>query len=690
MKKALLVGLVVCAGLLGAAWLAVPTVIERAAPERIRAKAAARGVELEWETLRWLNDRRAFRLTGVRARHARGSATVDMLEVAVDLRARAPRKVHARGVEGVVDLTAWTRTGGGVGGGGRAIRVEVDDARLEVRRGGRSLGTVHVQRATGMGAQLERADVTIRAPGLPPVRARVVEGTGGAFHLLARGGGDGSGGAFDPQPPGGALFTTRVGPLGEVRIEAAKVWRDGRVEAGPVDVGDIRVDHARYADGVVELQAKRFGGTVDVALAVGGSARISATDLDLARLPLPPRFAVTGRVDLELSGALAGHDAAMARAEVTLRDVTVDSKAIADAPLSGIAARFAANLEWRDGRLAIDGGQLDFGPTRTRFEAWLDDPFDDPSVHVRTATDPVACQAALRALPSALLGPYDRAEAKGTMAPTVRFDWAIHRPAELTLKIRKLETACTITALNARETAWPEVDVRGRDDVDWLTRPFSMRVREGTTRDVHVGPASGRFVPLRQLPRYLGPAMFLSEEIAFYRDGGINRGLIQRALRMNLEGGRFVYGGSTVTQQLVKNLFLTRKKTLARKFQEALISQRIAAAVGKNRVLELYVNCIEFGPNVYGVGPASWFYFQKDARSLTPKEAVFLAMIKPAPGRGAGMRHRGHTPQRGTWWPSRAAELFRRLVEHGHISQAQSDAEIPHHVLRWEDRVYVP
>ena len=78
----------------------------------------------------------------------------------------------------------------------------------------------------------------------------------------------------------------------------------------------------------------------------------------------------------------------------------------------------------------------------------------------------------------------------------------------------------------------------------------------------------------------------------------IHRGLLMRALRINLGAGRFVYGGSTVTQQLVKNLFLTRHKSLARKLQELLIATRITQAIDRHRVLELYLNCIEFGPDL--------------------------------------------------------------------------------------------
>lgn len=106
------------------------------------------------------------------------------------------------------------------------------------------------------------------------------------------------------------------------------------------------------------------------------------------------------------------------------------------------------------------------------------------------------------------------------------------------------------------------------------------------------------------------------------------------------------------------------------------------------RVIELYLNWIEFGPDVYGVGPAARYYFQKDARQLTPLEATFLAMLKPAPRQGPWMVRKGRTFQ-GRWWGERTEELMRRLVEHGYVTQAAVDAERPF-ALRWESGRYLP
>ena len=138
---------------------------------------------------------------------------------------------------------------------------------------------------------------------------------------------------------------------------------------------------------------------------------------------------------------------------------------------------------------------------------------------------------------------------------------------------------------------WPPVTIAEQElpdlaDVTWLNAPFRREVTEGLSERAQrfVGPDTAGFVPLAELPAHVGAVAYLSEEIDFYESRAINRGLVQRALRLNLTEGRYVYGGSTVAQQLVKNLFLSRQKTLARKLQEIIIASRMADVVPKSRV----------------------------------------------------------------------------------------------------------
>jgi hypothetical protein len=216
-------------------------------------------------------------------------------------------------------------------------------------------------------------------------------------------------------------------------------------------------------------------------------------------------------------------------------------------------------------------------------------------------------------------------------------------------------------------------------DPEQLNRPgFLFHVTEGVTRaDIHVGPGTADYVSLGSLPSYVPAAMYLTEEIGFYRGVGISLGLIRRAVSLNLDRGRYVYGGSTVMQQLVKNLFLSRAKTLSRKLEEAVLVWAMLERVDKDRILELYLNCIEFGPDVYGIARASRYYFGKPPQWLTPLEAIFLANLKPSPRDGERMLRRGHSPVRG-WWQDRNRRILQRLVDYGgHIDQAEVDHYAP-------------
>jgi len=102
-----------------------------------------------------------------------------------------------------------------------------------------------------------------------------------------------------------------------------------------------------------------------------------------------------------------------------------------------------------------------------------------------------------------------------------------------------------------------------------------------------------------------------------------------------------VRGGSTITQQLAKNLFLSGERTLARKAREAVLTVELEASLPKARLLEIYLNLIEWGPGLYGIGGAARWYFGKDARTLTPREACFLAAAIPGPRRAAGLVEAG-------------------------------------------------
>ncbi len=151
---------------------------------------------------------------------------------------------------------------------------------------------------------------------------------------------------------------------------------------------------------------------------------------------------------------------------------------------------------------------------------------------------------------------------------------------------------------------------------------------------VYVGAKNPDFVSYGVLPTYVYGAVVSSEDAGFFGHKGVEFKEIESAIIDNIEKGKpYLRGGSTITQQLVKNLFLTKEKTLLRKMKEMLLAIELDAALSKERMLEIYLNGIEWGPNIFGIGQAARHYFGKTATELRPVEAAYLASIIPNPNR---------------------------------------------------------
>jgi hypothetical protein len=152
-------------------------------------------------------------------------------------------------------------------------------------------------------------------------------------------------------------------------------------------------------------------------------------------------------------------------------------------------------------------------------------------------------------------------------------------------------------------------------------------------RRLAIGSENAYFTPLDQMSKYLPQAVLQAEDPGFMQHRGFYLDAFRESIAKNFKERRFARGGSTISMQLVKNVFLSRDKTVSRKAEEALIVYLIEnlGLVSKERMLEVYLNVIEWGPNVYGIGEASRFYFNKKPSELTLQESLFLSSIIPRP-----------------------------------------------------------
>jgi penicillin-binding protein 1A len=169
--------------------------------------------------------------------------------------------------------------------------------------------------------------------------------------------------------------------------------------------------------------------------------------------------------------------------------------------------------------------------------------------------------------------------------------------------------------------------------IERLKGPFVHHATAFDGRDVpiDVSPGSPDFVALDDVPPLFVKALLLAEDAGFWGHHGVDLGELPAAMATNLARGTFARGASTITQQLAKNLFLSREKRIGRKLAEASLALLIDAALGKRRVLEIYLNVIEWGPGVYGLGPAARHYFGRGPADLTPKQGAFLVSMIPGP-----------------------------------------------------------
>jgi len=140
-----------------------------------------------------------------------------------------------------------------------------------------------------------------------------------------------------------------------------------------------------------------------------------------------------------------------------------------------------------------------------------------------------------------------------------------------------------------------------------------------------------KYVPLYQIAPELRTAVIISEDDTFFEHSGINLTELKKAFQENLKKRRFARGASTITMQLTRNAFLTKKKTIIRKLKEIILAKRIEKVWNKQKIFEYYLNIVEWGDNVYGAEAAARYYFNKPASQLNLPEASMLAGILPNP-----------------------------------------------------------
>lgn len=173
-----------------------------------------------------------------------------------------------------------------------------------------------------------------------------------------------------------------------------------------------------------------------------------------------------------------------------------------------------------------------------------------------------------------------------------------------------------------------------------------------------------QWVIFDRIPQLLKDTVRVSEDIDFYHHDGIDYYELKESLKRNLKEGKSARGGSTITQQLAKNLFLSTGKSYYRKLREFFIARSLEKNLPKNRIFHIYLNVIEFGKGIFGVEAASRYFFHKSVRNLTLEEIIRLVSVIPKPLRVTPL-----SDSRYLKW--RANLLLERMVKYNFISEEQ-------------------
>ncbi len=336
---------------------------------------------------------------------------------------------------------------------------------------------------------------------------------------------------------------------------------------------------------------------------------------------------------------------------------------LAERPIADFGASFVFEVVADKDRLALRAPDVRIAGAALNGAIALNQLAGNPRLSVKLDAPMQDCGQMLRAIPPSLLPTVGAIDAHGIMDWHVGLDVAFPNVGAVAVDLALGDTWCTVDRLGG-------IDFGEFKRPDWV-RPVNENGR--ILDDVRIGPGSGSWTSTMNMPGYVHYVMWATED-PFLKHRGISEDLLAKAIAIDLATGRFTYGGSTITQQLVKNLYLRRTKALSRKFEEMIIVWQMEKALGKARILEIYVNAVEFGPRVYGITRAAWEFFQKRPADLRPKEAVYLAIIKPSPRSGWGtMRANGW----GDWYEAKTGKYMDKLLRDESITPAQYEADKP-------------
>lgn len=413
------------------------------------------------------------------------------------------------------------------------------------------------------------------------------------------------------------------------------VVEDARIDDGATDPLEIPRIVVRRRAGGLETEGELRDGAGRARWNVrfppsgrGAAGEILIDGFPLARLagPLPVAVAAGGRPPIrngtvEVRPAAPGEPSRVT-ADLTVRDLWIADERLAERTVGPLNAGLVvdARLDPADGVLDVRQGSVVLNGIPIELTGRLRPDRSTYLVDLDVTLPTTECGRAMDAVPAAVLGPVRGIELRGTLGGR----------ASVFVDATDLDSVNLSVALDndcVFDRVPPEFELAR------LRGPFT-HVAPGSgseTVTLRTGPGSLDWVPLRRVSPFLVHAVLAHEDAGFFEHPGIATYAVEDALRKNLERGEFAFGASTISMQLARNLFLSRDKTLSRKVREIVLTWWLESRLGKPEILELYLNVIEYGPDVYGLRSAGRRLFHARPAELTLAQSAYVATSLPAP-----------------------------------------------------------
>ncbi|MBP9088284.1 MAG: transglycosylase domain-containing protein [Kofleriaceae bacterium] len=344
----------------------------------------------------------------------------------------------------------------------------------------------------------------------------------------------------------------------------------------------------------------------------------------------------SGTLSVARDGAQLQIEAAGTITQAVVRSARVDESPIAISPTITLQAGITLAPDGsRNGpfeAVALDQLRVAVAPATINMRGHLA-ASSSRALHGQLAItlDQLACEAALAAVPPSIRGPLDGLTMQGSLHGGLRAEIDLNRPTGSGIMLTS-----TLDPSSCIVTADPPMT-----DVASLKGTLRHTFPTGTVRSV--GPDTEGWASIERISPMVYGAFTAAEDGRFFQHHGFDLEQIARSLEVNLRDGKLARGGSTISQQLIKNSFLTQRRSFGRKLQEAVLTWRLENVLSKQEILQRYLNIIELGPEIFGITAAARFWFDLPLRDLEPRQAAFLAALTSEPkSMTRRLRNAGH------------------------------------------------